>query len=625
MGMGRQPWLLMGGILFSLGLVLSESSVPPACSRPLRQRSEEEMVSTPPREWLPAASRPQARQGFDERESQRMQQIIAQAEERGEALTTRPRLDDRRAAHGQQPRATSGSQERAAHSLMAADKAAQDNLVQQLQKENQRMSKQVENLSRDVVMLRGQLQEDEEKRKLHDGEEKRKHQLEYQAVLEHVRSELEANHIIELVAEKEKYMVEKTHVQSERAARERVEQELCREREQVRLLRAQVEDLQAQVAAAEAHACAEQVQHKQVQDELQASNDKAKEELAHARAAARELRKGLHAVRDEAMQDRQHLTALQNRLQGKAAQFEDQAGFLEQKMLRQQELLLRLQQAMGAQEWPLTASPTASPAASGGTCAPRVQGHSGDDQCKEAVQEATEEQMGAKLARKLEDAVSSATAMPEGAHREARNATESQSHAKLEGLLGDVRALLQHLVSPLASAPSSSSGRTSSTVSIPRSQSYPHQWRPFPGQQQALRPAQAVILRQGSGITHIAGGGSDCAMDRGMDNGMPLKSAQIATGFGAAGSAGTGVCAVPSQGVCRGRAWWQAPTWLACLARTSKHLAHLGIFITLGTPQPRALSLAAAVFFCAMLVAISDVQLRLPLCPFTRGKVTSAP
>jgi chromosome segregation ATPase len=206
---------------------------------------------------------------------------------------------------------------------LSADNAEQNN-VQQLQQENQRMCKQVETLSRDVVVLQEQL---------HDGEEERKHQLEYQTVLENVRSELEANHVIELVAEKEKCAAERTHVLFERAAHQRVEQELCREREQVRALveamqaqeaaaevqacaeqaqhqkvqdelcrereqvRALVEAMQAQAAAAEGQACAEQAQHQKVQDELHANTDKAKEELARARAAVRELRKEVHAVR----------------------------------------------------------------------------------------------------------------------------------------------------------------------------------------------------------------------------------------------------------------------------------------------------------------------------------------
>ena len=382
--------VMLGCILCSLGLGLSELTTPSAA------RGSEQLRS------------------------------LGEAEQRGHALTTRPSMDNGRAP-GQQLRTTAGRQARAAakhdqeqwqrfdlhkaenppQSLTAthpsprlqirsvcdsmclsADKAEQAN-VQQLQQENQRMCKQVETLSRDLVVLQEQL---------HDAEEERKHQLEYQTVLENVRSELEANHVIELVAEKEKCAAERTRVLLERA---KVEQELCREREQVQAL---VEAMQAQAAAAEVQACAEQAQHQQVQDELHASTDKAKEELARARAAVRGLRKEVHAVRDEAMQDRQHLTTLQDRLQGKAAQFEDQAGFLEQKM-----------------EMPSQAS---------------------------------------------------------------------------------------------------------------------------------------------------------------------MKPARIEPAFGGAGSVGAGVCAGASQVACRDamyHTWWQASSWLTCLVRTSKHLAHLGVVITLGS------------------------------------------
>jgi len=613
---GRQLWV-WGGVLLSLGLGLSSSAPLPSSSRPLPSRNDDDLVASPAREWL--TSRPQVPgERLHESDLKRLQQMLLHQED-GNAMSTRPR----HTAPAQQPRATAEGLQHTARKL----KAEQTNAVWQLQQENKHMCKQVERLNQTVLVLQAQLRE---------SEEKRKQQHEYQAVLENIRSELEANHIIELVAEKEKCKVERTNVQSERGALQRVEQELRREREQVLRLRAQVEELQTQAAAAAVQACAEQAQLKQVKENLQADADKAKEDLERERAAVRESRKELQAVRDEAMRDRQHLTMLQNRMQGKAAQFEDQAGALQHAMQRQQDLLGRLKQEISAPECRPAAS--AVGASSGSSPAQNVQGCSREEKHKEASTD-TKEQVGVKLAHRLcalrgslsapvlspPEAVAVVAATAVGGGVEARNATApdaAREQATLENLLGDVRGLLQQLMNP--SALPSSAGSRPSTVNIARSNSYPYQWRPFPGQQ-CLSPAKAVIERQGSGVLQLAGGGADCA-DRAkprysslrggvsINDGMPRQPALLQPVFGDKGSGDT---AVSSK-----RTWCHS--LLSTLVGTSRLLANM-VFVTVGTPQRPVQSLTRAIVFFFVILALVSAspaaRLRLPHYQLTFGNM----
>ena len=615
--------LAVGGVLLSLGLGLSSSAPPPTSSRPLPSRNDDELVASPAREWL--TSRPRVPgERLHESEFKRLQQRLSHQED-GNAMSTRPR----HSAPAQQPCATGEVRPEGLQHTARKLKAEQTNAVWQLQQENQHMCKQVKRLNQTVLVLQAQLRE---------SEGKRKQQHEYQAVLENIRSELEANHIIELVAEKEKCKVEKANVQSERAALQRVEQELRREREQVLRLRAQVEDLQMQAAAAAVQACAEQAQLTQVQERLQADAVKANEDLARERASVRESRKELQAVRDEAMRDRQHLTMLQNRMQGKAAQFEDQAGALQQAMQRQQDLLGRLKQEISAPECRPAAS--AVGASSGSSRAQNVQGCSSEEKHKETLTD-TKGQVGVKLAHRIcalrgslsapvlsppeAAAVVAATAVGGGV--EARNATASDAareQATLENLLGDVRGLLQQLINPSALA--SSAGSRPSTVNIARSNSYPYQWRPFTGQQ-CLSPAKAVIERQGSGVMQLAGGGADRSTDRAkprcsslrgglsLNDGMPRQPAPLQP---VCGDRGSGDTLVSSK-----RTWCHF--LLSSLVRTSKHLANLGVLVIDGTPERPVHSLTRPVVFVfvilALLSASPAARVMLPHCQLTYGNM----
>lgn len=94
----------------------------------------------------------------------------------------------------------------------------------------------MEVLSHKVLALQGQLRDSETKRE----EEREQHEL----LMGNLRCELEANHIIELVAQKEECKASKMHTQSERAAQRRAEQELHREIDHVRRLRAELEDME---------------------------------------------------------------------------------------------------------------------------------------------------------------------------------------------------------------------------------------------------------------------------------------------------------------------------------------------------------------------------------------------
>ena len=98
------------------------------------------------------------------------------------------------------------------------------------------MGRQVEVLSHKVLALQGQLRDSETKRE----EEREQHEL----LMGNLRCELEANHIIELVAQKEECKASKMHTQSEQAAQRRAEQELHREIDHVRRLRAELEDME---------------------------------------------------------------------------------------------------------------------------------------------------------------------------------------------------------------------------------------------------------------------------------------------------------------------------------------------------------------------------------------------
>jgi len=229
----------------------------------------------------------------DKSEVKRLRQMMAEAEQNVEQLNDR--LLDAKQAQDRANHALRDKDERlvaltqqleeAVEYGKAEAEAEHAEVVQALKHELQRLHEQVEMLGVRAMELQGQLHESEDRRE--------QELLQYQCELAHqrlladnFRSEFEANHIIELLAEREACVKAAREKQLEREKREEAERALEEQHVTVRQLKVRVQELEAQLhqQAAETR-CAEQ----QFRGRLQREAAKLQEESATNRALQHEF------------------------------------------------------------------------------------------------------------------------------------------------------------------------------------------------------------------------------------------------------------------------------------------------------------------------------------------------
>jgi uncharacterized coiled-coil protein SlyX len=193
--------------------------------------------------------------GEDKSEVKRLRQMMSQAEQNVEILNDR--LVDAKQAQERANLALKDKDDRLAAITKELEAAAAHNeeiksehalVVQQLHSQLDRMREQVETLTKKVMELQGQLHESEDRRE-QDRLMFQRQLAEEQLLMENFRSESEANHIIELLQEREACQMARQAQQAERAVRHKLEFELAREQDGVRALRTKVQLLQQQAAA----------------------------------------------------------------------------------------------------------------------------------------------------------------------------------------------------------------------------------------------------------------------------------------------------------------------------------------------------------------------------------------
>jgi len=343
------------------------------------------------------------------------------------------------------------------------------------------------------------------------------------------------------------------------AASKRAQADLAREREVVRSLRAEiaeVEERRKEALHAKQRFCSEQ-------EKLQADLAREREVVGSLRAEIAEvvgsLRTEIEEVEErhrEAVHAKQSFCSEHEKLQARAAELEDQASDLECQIQQQNELLQRLHAAVRIHTLPADLAAAAASRATGliaaaldhGSCADagaeerargeaaaheegahgerrvsgagavqHVAGSGGETTGKETSAEATAADQSV-LPRKLHEAVTAASSVQ---HAEATGGTarsprpDAPEQAKLETLLGDVRSLLQQVMSPSSAIVGGGSlGVGTVGGSAPR--------------QHHLRPAQAVIQLAGGGGVGVQRVGKphhlrdDASGGRGMSDGDHL-------------------------------------------------------------------------------------------------------
>lgn len=229
----------------------------------------------------------------DKSEVKRLRQMMSEAEQNVEQLNDR--LLDAKQAQDRANHALRDKDERLAALTQQLEEAVEHGkaeaeaehaeVVQALKHELKRLHEQVEILGARAMELQGQLHESEDRRE----QELLQHQSElaHQRLLaDNFRSEFEANHIIELLAEREACLKAVREKHLEREKREEAEGALEEQHATVLQLKRRVEELEAQVhkQAAETR-CAEQ----EYQGRLQQESARVEEEAARNRALEHEF------------------------------------------------------------------------------------------------------------------------------------------------------------------------------------------------------------------------------------------------------------------------------------------------------------------------------------------------
>jgi len=181
----------------------------------------------------------------DPSEVKRLRQSLSQAEQ--EVGLLKERLFDAKSA---QARANHGLQDKDTRLAMlskqfessSSTQAHHAEVVETLQNELQRARQQVEALSQQALQMQGKLREIEDWRAQAESRWAQE-RLKAKQLNDHIRSEADANHIIDLLSAKEAQQLAVTERQREEAARMKAEEQLSLERAEVCTLRAQVKML----------------------------------------------------------------------------------------------------------------------------------------------------------------------------------------------------------------------------------------------------------------------------------------------------------------------------------------------------------------------------------------------
>ena len=189
--------------------------------------------------------------------------------------------------------------------------------MQTLQHELQLLHEQVEILGIRAMELQGQLHESEDLRE----QDLLQHQNELahqRMLIDNFRSEYEANHIIELLAEKEACLKAVRETHEEREKREEAERALKEQQNSVEKLRKRVEELEAQLQQqAKESQCAEEEHFGRLrQEEL-----RGRAESARSKAMEEELTKQVNDLRCQQKQLAKKLQVMSSLVECRPALF----------------------------------------------------------------------------------------------------------------------------------------------------------------------------------------------------------------------------------------------------------------------------------------------------------------